>query len=62
MIIPLSEIDKCFEKILKKSINGSVTVAILVGPDVDSICATLILVVLIIRINVSLLFLVITKI
>jgi hypothetical protein len=45
MIIPLSEIDKCFEKILKKSINGTVTVAILVGPDVDSICATLIFVV-----------------
>lgn len=46
MIIPLSEIDKCFEKIQKKSINGSVTVVILVGPDVDSICASLIIMVL----------------
>lgn len=46
MLIPLSEIDKCFEKIQKKSINEKVTVVIIVGPDVDSICATLIFVVL----------------
>lgn len=48
MIIPLSEIDRCFEKILKKSINGEITVVILVGPDVDSICAASILMVIII--------------
>ena len=46
MIIPLSEIDKCFEKIQKKSIMGSVTVVIIVGPDVDSICASLIIMVI----------------
>lgn len=47
MLLPLSEIDKCFEKILKKSStdNDGVSLVIIVGPDVDSICATLIIMV-----------------
>lgn len=45
MIIPLTEIDKCFLKIQKKAISGSPTVAVIVGPDVDSICAALIIMV-----------------
>lgn len=45
MIIPLTEIDKCFLKIQKKAICGSPSVAIIVGPGVDSICAALIIMV-----------------
>jgi len=39
MIIPLQDIEEIMKKVIKKSQGGSITVAIFVSYDIDSICS-----------------------
>ena len=43
MLIPLNDIKICYQKIIKKSLNGGTTVIIFVSYEVDSLCAAHIL-------------------
>jgi hypothetical protein len=43
MLIPEQEIEKIFTKIVNKSASGSISVAICVAYDIDSLCSSQIL-------------------